>query len=252
MLQSVDDVMGNGFPQELDGRVEIVGVGGDASMRIGFTFRHVSWISHDRSSPYVLGRCRVIAELAVRRDCVVPFSIARELRALNGLSRSIGSYVGCMEDSNGSNPAAVREGYMGLRLWFGVTLDEDIVGQTRSHRNYSRSDTNADIASGLSNRPLSLSTLALDDHECQDDIVQHMHPRRSYHESCLSLLEDVVCPVKFSDHGLLLVCCDQLGNAFIRQNISAEASQGAERGVPWDNSFPSHPSPICTERHPVQ
>jgi len=28
VLQNVDDVMGNGFPQELDGRVEIVGVGG--------------------------------------------------------------------------------------------------------------------------------------------------------------------------------------------------------------------------------
>ena len=165
------------------------------------------------------------------------------------------------------------------KLWFRVTLDCNTVGQTRPHQDSSTikcvlrfssrasllrprrlyrtrhslllHTAAANIADHLDRLFLSIPTLALDDHERQDNIVQHVHPRRSNHESCLAFAEDVMCPMKLSDHGLLPVRSDQLGNA-IGQNISAEASCETRRSVPWDNSFPSHPSPICTERHPVQ
>ena len=160
------------------------------------------------------------------------------------------------------------------KLWFRATLEGNTVGQTRPHkdsltikyvirfsllrpRRLYRTrhppflHTAANITTHICRLILSIPTLALDDHERQDNIVQHMHPRRSYHKSCLAFVEDVVCPMKLSDHGLLPVRSDQLGNA-IGQSISAEASHKAKRSVPWDNSFPSHPLPICTERHPVQ
>ena len=98
---------------------------------------------------------------------------------------------------------------------------------------------------GNSYRFLSLSTLVLDEHESQDDIVQHMHPCRLYLEPCLSFLDDVVCPVKFSNHRLLLVSGYQLDTA-IRHNVSTERSCGVNRNVPWGSSSPSNPSPICT------
>jgi len=160
------------------------------------------------------------------------------------------------------------------KLWFRVTLEGNTVGQTRPHKDsltikyvirfsllrprcHYRTrrppflHTATNIAAHICRLILSIPTLALDDHERQDNIVQHMHPRRSYHESCLAFVEDVMCPMKFSDHGLLPVRSDQLDNS-IGQNISAEASCETRRSIPWDNLFPSHPSPICTERHPVQ
>ena len=70
---------------------------------------------------------------------------------------------------------------------------------------------------------LSLSTLVLDAYERQDDIIQHAHPRWLYFEPRLSFLGDVVCPMKFSNHSLLLIGGDQLATA-IRCSVSTERS----------------------------
>jgi len=93
---------------------------------------------------------------------------------------------------------------------------------------------------------LSLPAFVLSEHERQDDIVQHAHPRRLYFEPCLSFLGDVVCPVKFSNHGFLFVGGDQLDTA-IGYSVSTERSCGVNGNVPWGSSSPTSPSPICTE-----
>ena len=98
---------------------------------------------------------------------------------------------------------------------------------------------------------ISFSAPVLREHERQDDMIQHMHPCRLYLESCLLFRHDVMCSVKFSDHGLLLVSSDQLGNTTGR-SISVKSSYEVNRCIPWDSSTPSNPSPICTERHLVQ
>lgn len=77
----------------------------------------------------------------------------------------------------------------------------------------------------------------LDKYERQDNVIQHAHPRRLYFEPCLSFLDDVVRPVKFSNHGLLLIGGDQLDTA-IRCNVSTERSCGANGNAPWGSSPP--------------
>ena len=104
------------------------------------------------------------------------------------------------------------------------------------------------LTTGGSSRLFSLSTLVLDEHERQDYIIQHMHPSRVYLEPCLSFLGEVMFPVKFSDHGLLLVGSDQLNTA-IGHNISIKRLYRVNRSVPSDSSTPSYPMPICTVCH---
>jgi len=86
-------------------------------------------------------------------------------------------------------------------------------------------------------RSFSLSTLSLDEQERQDDIVQHVHPRRLYLEFRLSSLGEVVRAVELGEYGLLLVGGDQLGTV-IGRNISTEVSRGVNGTIPWDSSSP--------------
>lgn len=98
---------------------------------------------------------------------------------------------------------------------------------------------------------VSLFTHGLDGHERREDIVQHMHSRRSCLGSCLgsclAFLGEVVGPVKHSDHGLPLVDSDQ-PDPTIWYNVNAEGLNGASGSVPWDNPSLSNPSPTNTTR----
>lgn len=80
-------------------------------------------------------------------------------------------------------------------------------------------------------------THIFDEHERQDNIVQHMHSCRLHLKSCLAFFGEVVSPVKLSDHGLPLVGSDQLGTT-IWYNVSVEGLDGISRSVPWDNPSP--------------
>ena len=57
---------------------------------------------------------------------------------------------------------------------------------------------------------LSLPTFVLRKHECQNDVIQHLHSGRLDFDSRLLFLQDVVCSVELGDDRLLLICGDQL------------------------------------------
>ena len=98
---------------------------------------------------------------------------------------------------------------------------------------------------------VSFFTHIFDEHERQDDIVQHMHSCRFHLESCLAFLGEMVGPVKLCDQGLPLVGSDQLDTT-IGYNVNVESLDGISGSVPWDNPSPSNPWPTYTELHLAQ
>ena len=98
---------------------------------------------------------------------------------------------------------------------------------------------------------VSLFPHALDEHERQDDVVQHVHSCRLHLESRLAFLGEMLGSAKLSDHGLPLVGSDQL-HTTIEYNVNVEGLDGVSGSVPWDNKFLLNPSPTYTERHLAQ